>query len=56
MSKVKRRSIQSQNNPASEKTEFGPPKIANFEEILGKKGLVLWYKGHQRIIKLYPVA
>ena len=56
MSKVKGRIIESQSSPASEKTRFGPPKIAIFEEILGKKGLALWYKGHQSIINLFPIA
>jgi hypothetical protein len=56
MSKVKGRIIESQSSPASEKTGFGPSKIAIFEEILGKKGLALWYKSHQSIIKLCPVA
>jgi hypothetical protein len=46
MSKVKGRMTESQNSSASEKTGFGPPKIAIFEEILGKKRLELWYKGH----------
>jgi hypothetical protein len=50
MSKVKGRIIESQSSSASEKTGFGPPKNAIFEEILGKKGLALWYKGHQSII------
>jgi hypothetical protein len=48
----KRRIIESQSSSASEKTGFGPSKITIFEEILGKKGLALWYKGHQSIIKL----
>jgi hypothetical protein len=52
MSKVKGRMIESQSSSTSEKTGFGPPKIAIFEEILGKKGLVLWYKGHRRVIKI----
>ena len=29
-------------------------KTAIFEEILGKKGLAFWYKGHQSIINLCP--
>jgi hypothetical protein len=49
MSKVKRRSIGSQSSSTSEKTGSGPLKNTIFEEILGKKGLVLWYKGHQRL-------
>jgi hypothetical protein len=40
----------------AKKTGFGPPKIAIFKEILCKKGLALWYKGHQSIIKLCPTA
>ena len=52
MSKVKGRIIESQSSSASEETGFGPPKIAILEEILGKKGLALWYKGHQSIINL----
>jgi hypothetical protein len=40
----------------SKKTGFGPPKNGNFEEILGKRGLELWYKGHQSVIKLFPAA
>jgi hypothetical protein len=43
MSKVKIRIIESQSSLASEKTRFGPPKNAIFKEILGKKGLALWY-------------
>jgi hypothetical protein len=54
MSKVKRRSIESQSSSASEKTGFGPPKNAIFERILCKKGLALWCKGHQGIITLCP--
>jgi hypothetical protein len=54
MSKVKRRMIESQNNSASQKTGFGSPTIAIFEEILGKRGLALWCKGHQSVIKLCP--
>jgi hypothetical protein len=50
MSKVKGRIIESQSSSASEKTGFGPPKNAIFEEILCKKGLALWCKGHQSII------
>jgi hypothetical protein len=42
MSKVKRRSIESQSSLASEETGFRPPKIAIFEGILGKKG---WRSG-----------
>jgi hypothetical protein len=42
MSKVKRRSIESQSSSTSEKTGSGPPKNAIFEEILGKKG---WRSG-----------
>jgi hypothetical protein len=56
MSKLKGSIIESQSSPTSEKTGFGPSKIAIFEEILGKKGLVLWYKGHQSIINLFPKA
>jgi hypothetical protein len=56
MSKVKIRMIESQKNSASEETGSGPPKNGNFEEILGKKRLALWYKGHQSIIKLCPTA
>ena len=56
MSKVNGRIIESQSSLASEKTGFGPPKNANFEEILGKKGLVFWYKGHQSVIKLCPIS
>jgi hypothetical protein len=52
MSKVNGRIIESQSSSTSEKTGFGPPKNAIFEEILGKKGLALWYKGHQGIINL----
>jgi hypothetical protein len=37
ISKVKIRIIESQSNSGSKKTGFGPPKIAIFEEILGKK-------------------
>ena len=36
------------------KIGFGPPKNEIFEEILSKKGLALWCKGHQGIITLYP--
>ena len=53
MSKVKGSIIESQSISTSEETGFGPPKNGNFEEILGKRGLALWYKGHQRIIKLF---
>jgi hypothetical protein len=53
MSKVKGRIIESQSSSTSEKTGFGPPKNTIFEEILGKEGLTLWYKGHQSIIKLF---
>ena len=56
MSKVKGRIIESQSSSASEKTGFGPPKNTIFEEILGKKGLVLWNKGHQSVIKIFPIA
>jgi hypothetical protein len=42
MSKVKRRSIESQSSSASEKIGFGPPKIGIFEEILRKK---VWCSG-----------
>ena len=52
MSKVKGSIIESQSNSTSEETESGPPKNGNFEEILGKKGLALWYKGHQSVINL----
>jgi hypothetical protein len=38
----------------SEKTGSGPPKNAIFERIFCKKGLVLWCKGHQGIITLFP--
>jgi hypothetical protein len=53
MSKVKIRSIESQNISAGEKIGSGPPKNAIFEEILCKKGLALWCKGLQSIINLY---
>ena len=53
MSKVKGRIIESQSISVSEKTRFRPSKIVIFEEILGKKELVLWYKGHQSIINLF---
>ena len=46
MSKVKGRMIESQNNSASEETGSGPPKNGNSEEILGRRALALWYKGH----------
>jgi hypothetical protein len=52
MSKVKGRIIESQSILASEKTVSRPPKNGIFEEILRKKGLVLWCKGHQSIINL----
>jgi hypothetical protein len=52
MSKVKGSIIESQSSSASEETGSGPPKNGKFEEILGKKGSALWYKGHQSIIKL----
>jgi hypothetical protein len=42
MSKVKGSIIESQSSSASEETGFGALKIANFEEILGKKG---WRSG-----------
>jgi hypothetical protein len=42
MEEVKGRSIESQNNSTSRKTGFGPPKIAIFEEILGKTS---WHSG-----------
>jgi hypothetical protein len=54
MSKFKIRSIESQSNSASEKTGSGAPKNAIFEEIFCNKGLALWCKGHQGIIKLHP--
>jgi hypothetical protein len=54
MSKVKGRIIESQSSSASEETGSGPPKNGIFEEILCKKGLVLWCKGHQGIITLFP--
>ena len=54
MPKVKGRIIESQNNSASEKIGFGPPKNGIFKEILRKKGLALWCKGHQGIITLFP--
>jgi hypothetical protein len=54
MSKVKRRSIESQSSSASEKIGFGPPKNGIFERMFCKKGLALWCKGHQGIITLYP--
>jgi hypothetical protein len=53
MSKVKGRIIESQNSSASEETGSGPPKNGIFEEILSKKGLALWCKGHQSIINLF---
>jgi hypothetical protein len=56
MSKVKGSIIESQSSSASEETGSGPPKNGILEEILGKKGLALWYKGHRSIIKLYPAA
>jgi hypothetical protein len=54
VSKVKGRIIESQSSSASEKTGSGPPKNAIFEEILCKKGLVLWCKGQKGVIKLFP--
>jgi hypothetical protein len=54
MSKVKGRIIESQSTSVNEKTGFGPPKNAIFEEILCKKGLALWCKGHQGIIAPCP--
>jgi hypothetical protein len=42
----KEEALNPQNSSASEETGSGPPKIAILEEILGKKGLALWYKGH----------
>jgi hypothetical protein len=54
MSKVKGSIIESQSSSTSEETGSGPPKIAIFEEILCKKGLALWCKGHQGVIKLFP--
>jgi hypothetical protein len=56
MSKVKGRIMESQSSPTSEKTGSGPSNIAIFEEILGKKGMALWYKGHQSVIKIFPIA
>jgi hypothetical protein len=52
MSKVERRSIESQGSSTNEETGSGPPKNAILEEILCKKGLELWCKGHQSIINL----
>jgi hypothetical protein len=53
MLKVKGRIIESQSSSTSEETGSGPPKNAIFEEILGKKWLALWYKGHQSVINIY---
>jgi hypothetical protein len=53
MSKVKGRIIESQSSSASEETGSRPPKNGIFEEILSKKGLALWCKGHQSIINLF---
>jgi hypothetical protein len=53
MSKVKASIIESQSSSASEEIGSGPPKNGNFEEILGKRGMALWYKGHQSVINLF---
>jgi hypothetical protein len=42
MSKVKRRSIESQSNSASEKTRFGPLKMQFFKRFCAKRG---WFSG-----------
>jgi hypothetical protein len=42
MSKVKKRIIESQSSPASEKTGFGPSKIAIFKRFWEKRG---WSSG-----------